>query len=131
MLCRTCQVAAVIAALEGVGLIGYALLDVVVALREGLSGPSAVSNLPGFVLQVLIFMILGAGMLAIARGWWLRSRSARSPFVLAQLLALVVGIPIIGTGGFAGLVGIALVVLSVTGVAMVFSASARAALDET
>jgi len=131
VLCRPCQVAAGIAALEGAGLIAYAGLDVVVALRDGLTGPAAVSNLPGFFLQVLIFLILGGGMLAIARGWWMRARWARSPFVLAQLLALVVGVPIIGTGGLAGVIGIALVVLSVVGVAMVFSSSARAALDET
>ena len=60
----------------------------------GLTGPPEVSNLPALVLQVVIFAALGVGLIAIARGWWLSKYGARAPFILAQILGLVVGVPL-------------------------------------
>lgn len=130
MPCGTCRVAAAIAAVEGLGLVLYAVLDVLVIVREGLTGPTEVSNVPAFIVQVLIFLALGVGLLVIARGWWIPSRSARAPFVLAQLLALVVGIPLAGTGGFISAVGVSLVVLAVAGVLLALAPATTRALAE-
>jgi hypothetical protein len=111
-------VLAAIAAIQGLVLVGYAVYDVIQGLRFGLTGPEEVSNLPALVLQIVIFAVLGVGMLAIARGWWLSKYGARAPFILAQLLGLVVGFPLAqapdsGTRA----IGTALVVIAVVGIA--------------
>ncbi len=85
----------VVAALQGAALLVYAVVDLVVVLREGFTGPQEVSNPAAFGMQVVIFVALGAGLLAVARGWWLSRRWVRGPFVLAQLLGLVVGVPLL------------------------------------
>lgn len=85
---------AVIAGAEGLGLIGYALYDVVQAIRFGATGPAEVSNGPALFIQILIFLVFGVGLLLIARGWLRAQRWSRSPFVLAQLIALPVGFPL-------------------------------------
>lgn len=86
---------AIIAAVEGVVLVGYALFDLVGALVVGTTGPEEVSNASAMVLQIVIFAIFGAGMLVVARGWLSVAGWVRGPFVLAQLIALVVGVPLI------------------------------------
>jgi hypothetical protein len=111
-------VLAAIAAIQGLVLVAYAVYDVIQGLRFGLTGPEEVSNLPALVLQIVIFAVLGVGMLAIARGWWLSKYGARAPFILAQLLGLVVGFPLAqapdsGTRA----IGTALVVIAVVGIA--------------
>ena len=75
-----------IAVLEAVALIGYGLVDGVVALTQGITGPEQIASPAGVLVQVVVLVALGAGMLAIARGWWRRLRWARAPFVLAQLI---------------------------------------------
>ena len=114
-------VLAAIAAAEGIVLVGYAIYDVIQGIRVGLTGPPEVSNLPALVLQVVIFAALGVGLIAIARGWWLSKYGARAPFILAQLLGLVVGIPLIAAPD-AGtrVVGAALVAAAVVGIAVSF-----------
>jgi hypothetical protein len=87
-------VLAVIAAIEAVGLIGYAVYDVVQGLTVGITGPSEVSNLPALIVQIVIFAALGIGLLLVTRGWWRAAYGARAPFIVAQLLALVVGVPL-------------------------------------
>lgn len=62
-------------------------------IREGFTGPEEVSNLQGFVLELVIFASLGAAFLVTARGWWQCKRWARSLHVLGQLLILVVSVP--------------------------------------
>ena len=112
-------VLASIAAVEGAVLLGYAVYDVIQGVRVGLSGPEEVSNLPALILQIVIFAVLGIGLMAIARGWWMRKYRARAPFILAQLLGLVVGFPLAqapdsGTRA----IGTALVVAAVAGIAV-------------
>lgn len=102
----------VIAALEGAALLAYAAIDVVAVIRGGLSGPTEVSNPAAFWMQVLIFLVLGAGMIALSRGWWTARRWARGPFVLGQLLGLVVGVPLAQSSGPGQVAGIALVAIS-------------------
>lgn len=86
---------AVMAGLEGLALLVYAVLDIVVVIGEGLTGPEEVSNPVAFGMQVVIFIALGAGLLVLARGWWNCRRWVRGPFILAQLLGLVVGVPLL------------------------------------
>lgn len=110
-------VLALIAAVQGVGLIGYALYDIVQGLTVGLTGPDEVSNLPGLVLQIVIFAVLGIGLVVVARGWWRAKYGARAPFIVAQLLALVVGVPLVSAPDLGTRqVGIAVVVLGVVGI---------------
>lgn len=89
------RVLGVVAALEGAALIGYAVVDVIAVFRAGLTGPEEVSNAAAFGMQVLIFVALGVGLFALARGWWNARRWVRGPFILAQLLGLVVGVPLL------------------------------------
>lgn len=86
---------AVVAGLEGLVLLVYAAVDIVVVIGEGLTGPDEVSNPVAFGMQVVIFVALGAGLLVLARGWWICRRWVRGPFILAQLLGLVVGVPLL------------------------------------
>lgn len=108
---------AAIAAVQGVVLLGYGLFDVVQGLTVGLTGPEEVSNLPALVLQIVIFLVLGAAALWIATGWWRAKYAARAPFILGQLLALVVGFPLAqGAASTQRFVGLALVVAAVVGI---------------
>lgn len=110
---------AAIAGVEGVVLIGYAVYDIVEGLRVGLTGPQEVSNLPGLLLQILIFAVLGVASLAIAAGWWRAKYAARAPFIVGQLLALVVGFPLAqGMGTVQRAIGVAMVVVAVVGIAV-------------
>ena len=111
-------VLAVIAALEGLVLLGYAGFDIVEGLRVGVQGPSAVSNVPGLLLQIVIFLVLGAAGIAIAVGWWRGRRGARAPFVVAQLLALVVGVPLLQSGGSQSSIGLVIVVVAGVGIVL-------------
>lgn len=88
-----------ISLIEGAFFLGYAVYDLIGAARFGLTGPEEVSNAPALTLQVLMFVVFGAGILAAARGWWGIKRWARAPFVLAQLLVLVVAVPLMSAAG--------------------------------
>ncbi len=92
---------AAIAGIEGLVFIVYAILVTAGVARFGLQGPEAVSNSAGVTLEVIIFLFFGAGMIVVARGWWRLNRWARAPFVLAQMLALVVGVPLMSSAGSA------------------------------
>lgn len=112
---------AVIAAVEGVVLVGYAIFDVFGAVTVGTTGPAEVSNPSAMVLQIAIFAIFGAGMLWVARGWLRAAGWVRGPFVLAQLIALVVGVPLISAADPAQrLIGTAVTALSAAGLVLVF-----------
>ena len=110
---------AAIAAIEGAALVAYAIFDIVQGFRVGLVGPPEVSNLPGLILQIAIFAVLGVALLAIAAGWWRAKYGARAPFIVAQLLALVVGVPLFqATESGPRSVGMALIGLGVVGIAV-------------
>lgn len=108
---------AAIAGTQGIVLVGYALYDIVQGLRLGLTGPQEVSNLPGFILQIAIFAVLGIASVAIAVGWWRAKYAARAPFIVAQLLALVVGVPLAqGDSTLMRAVGTVLTIVAVVGI---------------
>ena len=105
-----------ISAVEGVFFLFYAILVTAGVLRFGLTGPEAVSNPAGVTLEVIIFLFFGIGLMVTAWGWWQTKRWARSPSVLAQLLALVVAVPLISaTGNIEKIVGVVVTVVAVVG----------------
>jgi hypothetical protein len=81
---------AAIAAIEGLGLIIYAIFDIIEAVRVGITGPADVSNPAALTLLIVIYLVLGAGLLLVARAWWLMRTWQRGAFVLAQVIALLV-----------------------------------------
>lgn len=121
---------AAIALIESVALLGYGLFDLVEAVRVGATGPADVSNGPAIVLQIILFAIFGGGMVWIARGWWRQRRWARAPFLLAQLLALVIGVPLAQAEGGERFVGIVLSLLALMGIVLAFTPAVTRALDE-
>ena len=113
---------AAIATLEGLGLIGYAIYDLVNALQSGLTGPEEVSNVPALILLILIQVVFGVGMVLVARGWWQTRRWARSPFLVAQLLGVFVGWDLAqSAGSLEKAVGIALILVAVVGIVLIFT----------
>ncbi len=122
---------AAIALLEGLALVAYGIFDAVEAVRVGATGPADVSNGPAIALQIFIFLVFGAGLLWVARGWWGSRRWARAPFLLTQLIALVVGVPLAqAQGGTERVVGIALSLVALVGIALVFTPVVTRALTE-
>jgi hypothetical protein len=113
---NTIRFLAGISAIQGVFFIVYAVLITIGVLRFGLTGPEAVSNSAGVTLAVIIFLFFGIGLVITARGWWHIKSWARSPFILAQLLALVVGIPLMSAAGLGEkIVGLFVTIVAVTG----------------
>jgi len=119
-----------IAGLEGVTLVGYALFDLVSVIRFGIQGPAQVSNAPGVALQVLIFALFGAALVLVASGWWRQRRWARAPFLLGQLLALVVGVPLAQSAGrVEQSAGVLIVIVAVGGAILALSRPVSRVLD--
>jgi uncharacterized membrane protein (DUF2068 family) len=120
---------AVIAALQGIGLLLYAGYDAVQAIRVGVTGPAEVSNPPAVVLLIVLMAAFGVGMLVVARGWWLGAGWARGPFVFAEILAALVGYQVAQTpdGGLVRWVGIALALSAVLGLVVALVAGRREA----
>jgi hypothetical protein len=114
---------------EGVFFLGYAVFDVVGVLRFGLTGPEEVSNAPALTLQVLMFALFGAALILVARGWWGVKRWARAPFVLAQLLVLVVAVPLTSASGSVERIAASIgVLMAVVGLVLTFLPSTTRAL---
>ena len=121
-----------IAAIEGISLVGYALYDVVQGITVGITGPPEVSNLPALVLQIVIFAALGIGLLLVARGWWGAKYGARAPFIVAQLLALVVGVPLVSApDAWTRQVGVALIIVAVVGLVLALLPTVTRALIDS
>lgn len=122
---------AVIALLEGVALIAYALFDLVEAARLGAAGPADVSNVPAIALQIVIFAAFGVGMAWVARGWWGSHRWARAPFLLAQMIALLVGYEMAqSTITAPRIAGIAVALVAVVGIAWAFSPQVTSSIEQ-
>lgn len=94
---RPFQTLAVIAFAQGVFFIAMAFTDVVSVIQQGgLIGPAAVSNPQAFTTLVVIFVLFGLTMLLVGWGWLRHARWARGPFVVMQMLTLVVSVPNVG-----------------------------------
>jgi hypothetical protein len=121
----------VLSLIEGVALLGYALFDVIEAVRIGITGPEEVSNPAALTLLVVITAAFGAGMVWVAYGWWRTLRWARAPFILAQALVVLIGYELAQSeGAVERTVGIAGAGLAVLGLVLVFSPGVTRRLDE-
>lgn len=88
------------AALEALLLIGYAISITVVVATTGLQGPQDVSSGPGVAVEIVVFVLFGVGCAVLAVGRWRGSGWSAVPFVVVQLLALTVSVPLAtGAGG--------------------------------
>jgi len=120
---------AVIALVEGLALLAYSVFALVEGLRVGATGPDQVSNVPAIALEVLLFALFGVGLIWLARGWWGARRWARAPFVLAQVIALLLGVPLAQADGTTRIVGVAMSLVAVLGIVLVFTPQALNGLD--
>ena len=120
---------AVIALVEGLVLVAYGVYALVEGLRLGATGPDQVSNVPAIALEVLLFALFGVGLIWLARGWWGARRWARAPFVLAQIIALLLGVPLAQADGTERIVGVAMSLIAVLGIVLVFTPQALHGLD--
>lgn len=120
-----------IAAVQGLGLIGYAIFDLEEALRLGATGPEEVSSIPAIVLLIVTLFAFGAGMLWVARGWWLVRRWARSPFLLTQILTVLLGYDLVQSdGAVVRSVGGGMALLAVVGIVLALVPPVSRALEQ-
>lgn len=122
---------AALAAVEGLGLLGYAVFDLVSAVRVGITGPAEVSNPAALAGLVAITAAFGAGLVWVSVGWW-RARSwARAPFVVAQLVLGLIGYEVSQSAEDGlRLVGQVAMVVAAVGIVLVLLPSARRALSD-
>ena len=113
---------AAIAAIEGIGLIAYAIFDIIEAVRVGITGPADVSNPAALVLLIVIYLVFGAGLLFVARAWWLMRTWQRGAFILTQVIALLVFFDLTRSDEtLPRIVGFAILALAVAGIILVFT----------
>lgn len=113
---------AIVAAVEAAALAAYAISIAAVALTAGLQGPVEVSSPTGVAVEVVTFALFAVGLAVVAWGRWKGHGWSTVPFVVAQLLALTVSIPM-ATGVPDGRwIGVALTVAALGGlVALLFA----------
>lgn len=122
---------AALAAIEGLGLLAYAVFDLVEAVRVGITGPAEVSNPAALAGLIAITAGFGAGLVWVAVGWWRCRTWARSPFVVAQLVLGLIGYEISQSNeGGLRLIGQVAMVVAVTGIVLVFLPSVRRTLSD-
>jgi len=113
---------AVICAAQGLGLVAYAVYVVVASALTGTTGSSAVSNPGAMIVLAVTLGIFGAGLLLIARAWWLRATWQRGAFVMAQIVGGIIGYSISQADQvLAKYAGLALVLMAAAGLVLVFS----------
>ena len=121
--------AAAVALVEGVFLIGYALYIAVQVARLGITGPEAVSNPVSVIMEIVIFAGIGAGLLASAWGLWLLRRWGRAPAILGQL-ALIVAVPLaFAIGSVERSIAIVAIIAAVTALICLFLPTTTRALE--
>lgn len=126
----TVVVLAVIAGLQGLLFVAYAVFDVVEALRVGITGPAEVSNPAALLGLIAITAAFGAGLLWVSWGWWGCRGWARSPFLVAQIVLGLIGYEVSQSSeGIQRTVGQVAIVVALVGIVLVFLPSVRRALD--
>ena len=122
---------AIIALLQGVALLGYALFDVVEALRVGITGPAEVSNVPALIFLIVVTAAFGVGLVLVARGWWRAQRWARAPFILTQVIFGLIGYELSQSeGSVERTVGYACVLIAILGLVLSFAPAVSRAIDQ-
>jgi len=119
---RSFAAIAVIGAIEGLGLIVYAIFDMIEAVRVGITGPADVSNPAALSLLIIIYLVLGVGLLLVARAWWLMRTWQRGAFILAQVIAVLVFFDLTQSSeSLQRTVGIVILLMAIVGVVLVFT----------
>ena len=103
------RVAVVITALETIGVLLYALVVAVAAIRT----PGTVSAWP---VEVAIYLLFAAGLALVVRGLATGRGFARAPFVVAQMFGLIVGWTLLS--GTEWVRTLAIVVFAIAGVGL-------------
>lgn len=112
----------VVVLLEGIIMAGYSVYLLVQVARLGITGPAPVSNPAAVTLEIVIFGLLGGGLLATAWGLLGTRRWARAPALVAQIIALVLSVPLIGApGGVERSVGVVVTVLAIASAIMLLT----------
>lgn len=120
---------AAIAVIEGVALVLNGLLTLVTAGQS--TGPEEISNTSAINLEIVIFLVLGFGLIVTGIGWWRSKRWARAPFVLMQVISLLVGYNFLpSTGANERIAGIVMIACAVVGILLTFLPSTTRALLE-
>ena len=120
-----------IAGIEGTALLAYAVFEAIEGIRIGATGPAEVSSVPALALQIVILALFGAALLFVGSGWIKVRRWARAPFLLAQLITLVIGFPLASAvGSVERVAGISLVAIAIIGIVLVFSPAVTRSLTE-
>ncbi len=116
---------AVCAGIPAALLLGYSISIAAVALTQGIEGPQEVSSPTGVAVEVVTFALLGVGVAVVAIGRWSGRSWSSVPFVVIQLLALTVGVPMM-TGAGAGVpVGAVVSATALAGLAALAVATAK------
>ena len=119
---RSFAAIAAIAAIEGLGLIAYAIFDIIEAVRVGITGPADVSNPAALVLLIVIYLVFGVGLLLVARAWWQMRTWQRGAFILTQVIALLVFFDLTRSEeSLPRTVGVVILLLAVAGIILVFT----------
>ncbi len=119
---RSFAAIAAIAAIEGLGLIIYAIFDIIEAVRVGITGPADVSNPAALMLLIVIYFVLGFGLLLVARAWWLMRTWQRGAFILAQVIAVLVFFDLTqSTENLPRTVGLLIFLMAIAGIVLVFT----------
>jgi hypothetical protein len=128
---RALVVLALIALVQGLALIGYAVFDMVEAVRVGTTGPEEVSSAPALLLLIVTTAAFGLGLLLVAGGWWRARRWARAPFLVAQLIFGLIGYELSqAEGAVERAVGYACVLVAIGGLALSFAPAVARAIDD-
>ena len=119
---RSFAALAAIAAVEGLGLVIYAIFDIIEAIRVGITGPADVSNPAALLLLIVIYLVFGVGLLLVARAWWQMRTWQRGAFVLTQVIALLVFFDLAkSVESLPRTVGLFILLLAVAGIVLVFT----------
>jgi len=116
-------VAAVIAAVESLGVLVYAVIVAVAAIRT----PGTVSAWPA---EVLIYLVFAGGLAVVARGLANRRGFSRSPFVVAQMFGIIVGWTLLSGTEWVRVTGMVILAMAGLGLAAGFSPALRDHLTE-
>lgn len=101
-------------------MLSYGFIVTISAVTGGSYGVIGNST-SAMVIEIAIFVVLGLGLVMIARGWFRMSRWARGPFIMAQLIGLLAGISFAFSGASEQVLpGLILAVPSALGIILSF-----------
>ncbi|WP_223864448.1 hypothetical protein [Streptomyces sp. 5-10] len=115
-------VAAVLAAAEGVVLLGFGVYVLIMGLTGNPESPQQAEMLGVTVLALALLPLLAA------RGLWLRRRWSRGPAMITQLMALPVAWTLLQNGGALIAAGAATAVAALAVLALLINPTATEAL---